>query len=273
MNFFKSFLKQNNESQPKYDSPVFIGPKEDFNKYFGPRLRNLVQYITRNYKTSIGKCQHCSEVKSKGLDAAHVHGKERSVLIDQALENFMKEGLVEVDLNAFEQAFIQLHDPIEEVILVLCKDCHVKYDGNGKIENIVTAPKLKTKPVYTFNSGSYSNQPRTGSKYNNKEVQIRISKAALNIPQEELDRLCDSAYSKNVFDNNYPILVRVPSSASHEIKNKVIRDHSDMARWTWKYQFERSGFVYAITTQWYNRNDEGVQKWLRKFEANNNILS
>mgnify|MGYP003113784132 CR=1 FL=1 len=264
MKFLKSLFKTNQDLANGFDSPTFVGSRADFNKYFGPRLRNLVQYISRNHKNSVGKCQHCGVVKSKGLDAAHVHGKERMTLIKETLENFVYNDFYKVDLYSFEQQFIELHNPIKEVILVLCKECHVKYDStvqSGRLSNSLEV----IKPNYKSNTQNYIRPPREGGKFNNKEIQVKITEAALKIPLEELDRLCDSAYSKNTFDNNYAIFVRVPSKTIKEIKQKVIRDHTDIARWTWKYEFERNGYSYAVSTQWYNRNDDSVQKWLRKF--------
>jgi len=45
----------------------------------------------------------------------------------------------------------------------------------------------------------------------------------------------------------------------------AVKDEGGYNRWTWKYQFNKNGFAYAISTQWYDRNDEYVQKWLRRF--------
>ena len=37
---------------------TFAGTKEDFKRYIGPFLRNLVQQITKKHKRNVGICQH-----------------------------------------------------------------------------------------------------------------------------------------------------------------------------------------------------------------------
>ncbi|SVD25657.1 uncharacterized protein METZ01_LOCUS378511, partial [marine metagenome] len=118
------------------NNPTFIGTKEDFHKYFGGYARNKVQSLTISFKKKIGKCEVCNltreELKSKGieLDAAHNHGHERKVIIDRLLNEFIEDGLYKVDLNRFEELFISEHAPIEDVITIMCKPCHKKYDND-----------------------------------------------------------------------------------------------------------------------------------------------
>lgn len=57
----------------------FVGTKEEFKRYVGPMLRNLVQQLTKKHKMEIGKCEHCGTVEN--LEAAHKHGKDRGSLI------------------------------------------------------------------------------------------------------------------------------------------------------------------------------------------------
>lgn len=42
-----------------------------------------------------------------------------------------------MDLNEFEERFIEAHLPIESTIRILCKPCHRKYDNSKKIHEIV----------------------------------------------------------------------------------------------------------------------------------------
>lgn len=104
----------------------FEGTIEDFTKYIGPFARNKVQYITRKYKKSIGKCENCGT--KKNLESAHVIGKSRPEIISNILQNYFENEYLQVDLTAFEEQYVDSHLPIERTIKVLCKECHKKYD-------------------------------------------------------------------------------------------------------------------------------------------------
>lgn len=121
MSVFSSRLSQENNSN-------FIGTKEDFYKYLGGFCRNLVQKITKPYKSSIGRCENCGAT-NKQLDAAHIHGKERKEIISKILNDYSNKGSLKVNLEEFETKFIAHHQPINEVIKILCKDCHRQYDS------------------------------------------------------------------------------------------------------------------------------------------------
>lgn len=106
-----------------------------------------------------------------------------------------------------------------------------------------------------------------GRLFNNQEIQERISAAARELNDAELAALCDKAKSKEIFDINYPLFVSVPVSSEKETKRNAVKDHTGMNRWSWKHSFERNGYVYAICTQWYERNDRHVKDWLQKHET------
>lgn len=97
----------------------------------------------------------------------------------------------------------------------------------------------------------------------NKEIQQKIAAIAKTLPTSELDALCTKDHSKRIFDISFPLLVRVPS-ATGELEKREIVKVSDVNRWTWKYEFERDGYSYAVCTQWYRRNDILVHQWLLK---------
>lgn len=105
----------------------FIGTPQEFRRYIGPRLRNLVNQISRNHKKEISECEHCGS--SERLEAAHIKGRGRKKLIDLVLEKFTNADIVTIDLEIFEEKFIAEHEPIQKTILILCRDCHVKYDS------------------------------------------------------------------------------------------------------------------------------------------------
>lgn len=122
---------------------TYSGNIETFSKMIGPRLRNIVQSkISRAYKNTVGKCEHCGKTKNETvLEAAHVTGKERPTLLKNAYQAYLTEEntLSNVDLEEFEQKFIDLHLPLENTFKILCKPCHQQYD---KIDGTISIDEL-----------------------------------------------------------------------------------------------------------------------------------
>ncbi|MEE3725200.1 hypothetical protein V2H21_07470 [Riemerella anatipestifer] len=106
----------------------FTGDFNDFEKFIGPRLRNIVQTkISRNYKKEIGRCEECEAIDN--LEAAHIQGKDRKFHMKKSYEKYSDgKKLIDVDLIEFEQDFIESHYPLNENFKNLCKSCHRKYD-------------------------------------------------------------------------------------------------------------------------------------------------
>ena len=98
--------------------------------------------------------------------------------------------------------------------------------------------------------------------YNNTEIQELIVEKAKKFDNEELTKYCREDYCKNKFDLNYPLFIKMPTSSSDEDFEAAIKDHNEQNRWTWRYKFVVGDIAYAITTQWYDRNDWYVKKWL-----------
>lgn len=109
---------------------LFSGTHKEFRRYIGPRLRNLVQQLTKKHKAQISACQHCS-VK-ENLESAHVHGRDRNDIIELILCQESIDGVVSVDIQKFEERFVQEHQPLGKSILILCRECHRKYDSKPK---------------------------------------------------------------------------------------------------------------------------------------------
>lgn len=105
----------------------FSGTDREFRRYIGPRLRNLVQQITKRHKATVGACEHCGA--QNNLESAHVAGRDRNEIIDLLLQNCKYNGVVTVDLVQFEEKFKVEHEPIEESIVILCNRCHREYDS------------------------------------------------------------------------------------------------------------------------------------------------
>ena len=235
----------------------FIGTKEEFKRYIGPMLRNLVQQLTKKHKIEVGRCEHCGI--SENLEAAHKHGKDRCSLIDTILNNHTNNNIVTIDLSSFEQCFRDEHKKIDDTILILCKACHSAYDSSLKMNNEFD---LKY-PISTKNNPEniqetwekYEGQKTDKRIFTNKEIQRRISAAAQKLSTIELEKLCSPQYSKETFNINFPLFVKIPKNISTNSKDKILKDHKGRSRWTLKYIFEKEGFLYAITTQWYKNND------------------
>src|SRR2546425_7263804 len=100
----------------------FEGTLQEFKRYIGPCLRNVVQQMTKKHKAKVGACEHCGS--SEKLESAHVHGRDRTDIIDLLLGTTDWDAEVIVDLQQFEAAFRAEHDPIEKAVLILCEGCH-----------------------------------------------------------------------------------------------------------------------------------------------------
>jgi hypothetical protein len=108
----------------------FIGTNKEFRRYIGPRLRNLVQQITKSHKAEVAACEYCGA--SENLESAHVRGRDRNEIIDLVVSEYATNEIVTIDLGVFEEKFKAEHVPIEKSILILCRPCHRKYDAKGQ---------------------------------------------------------------------------------------------------------------------------------------------
>lgn len=117
----------------------FEGTIREFMRFIGPHARIMVWNITQKHRKLIGKCENCGSTTQ--LEAAHIKGKERPLLISSVLSQFIEENIIRVDLNEFEERFIEAHLPIESTIRILCKECHSAYDKSQIGES-----KRLTKP-------------------------------------------------------------------------------------------------------------------------------
>ncbi len=114
----------------------FSGTIDEFHRYLGPFARNVVQYITKKHKTTIGKCQRCGNTER--LESAHV-GRNRNQLRDSALQKLGKviePGVIfTVDLASFKSEFTKEHQPLAETVEILCTSCHKKLDSPGALQS------------------------------------------------------------------------------------------------------------------------------------------
>jgi hypothetical protein len=126
--------------------PQFEGTIKEFTKYVGAFTRLKVTYISSQFKKQIGVCQDCGIV-TKGLDCAHVKGRERPIIISEILSEFIDGDIVKVDLEEFEDKFVEAHTPIENTIRILCKECHNKYDNRKSLEPSADADVQEKKEM------------------------------------------------------------------------------------------------------------------------------
>lgn len=104
----------------------FEGTVKEFNRFLGAYARLKVAFLASRYKKQLGKCEDCGAVTN--LEAAHIKGNERRLIIGNILREFTEDELIKIDLNEFENKFTVSHTPIESTIRILCKDCHRRYD-------------------------------------------------------------------------------------------------------------------------------------------------
>ncbi|MFZ2072412.1 MAG: hypothetical protein WA101_00635 [Minisyncoccia bacterium] len=103
---------------------------EEYNKFIGPRIRNVIQVMTKKRKKELDhKCQKCGNKRE--LEAAHIIGSERKTIIEKVLKKYRnnpKNELVINNLKKVEEEIILKHKPIDKYFKFLCSSCHKKYD-------------------------------------------------------------------------------------------------------------------------------------------------
>jgi hypothetical protein len=175
-------------------NPTFIGTEEDFNRFMSSFFRNLVQKITKKHKSEIGKCEHCGK-NGVQLDAAHVNGHERKNIIASIVKDYTYGELYKIDLIDFEEKFVQYHEQIENVIKILCKECHMEYDLNFKkdyvtINNEPSISKVMVKNNFILSKSlygkghiiSFRNKKGELCEYNHDKVLDTIGKRITDLP-------------------------------------------------------------------------------------------
>jgi len=121
----------------------FIGSLEDYEKYIGPRIRNIVNIVTKSERQKRqGICDFCG--KKAELQSAHKHGRDRKTLIREALKKYNNGSCFNVDVEKCENEIIKLHTPINHIFYFLCMKCHREYDSENKIKAIKDVNKTRT---------------------------------------------------------------------------------------------------------------------------------
>lgn len=234
----------------------FIGTEKEFNTYIGPRMRNLVQSMSKGLKQKAGNvCERCGRT-SPSLDAAHVHGRERKDIIAQTLKEYERDGLYVIpDLDEFEEKFKKAHEPIRDTFLILCRDCHREYDGErgsgersaARVDDSAEVrishlgeERMGSGSVASTACGSEIDEhPRNGESFQNY-VRRTLRRIFANgmIADAELELLQQGEYSKRTFGLALPLLVKGLSNTEvsghvRYWKDPVFKDYYACSQW-WK---------------------------------------
>jgi len=236
-------------------SALFFGTKKDFNKYIGPRLRNLVQQLTKKHKNEVKYCEHCNT--SKNLESAHVHGQERTTITKEILKESLLHGAYEINLIEFERQFKERHANLKDVIKVLCKACHSKYDLDNKKTILITEP-IKQEEAQDLKSNKLED---------NKEIKIgalvrkTLPEMLRNgaISTSEIEKLQDENYSKVIFNVNYPVLRKIDFKKSLK-ENRLVNNYTRYYTFITAHDEQQ----YLITSEWYQRSLYYYVKWLKR---------
>jgi len=133
----------------------FEGTNREFKRYVGAQLRVVVQQLTKNRKASVGACMQCGATED--LESAHIHGRDRTDIIDMLLGTSERDGAISVDLALFETAFRAEHEPFEKTMLILCKECHRAYDTGHlkRCRSAAGARRLNHEGAATSREGEF----------------------------------------------------------------------------------------------------------------------
>lgn len=96
-----------------------------------------------------------------------------------------------------------------------------------------------------------------------RENMRQISKLEL-LQNEDIDKLTDEGYSKEIFNLNYPFMKRI-NKARNLKEQRLVNNHSRY----WSEVFNFYGKEYYICSEWYeNSNRRCFEKWLNEVLSN-----
>lgn len=234
----------------------FIGTFDEFIKYINPRAKNVVNYITKSHKLNKGKCELCGST-SETLEAAHVSGRERPKIIEEILNEFRNGEIITVDLEVFENLFLEAHEPIDKVILVLCRKCHNEYD----LKQLEVSVSDNNVDEVTDTSLVVDSQLMT-----NSQITDAIRRTVPSLNDEQVEQLKDSSYCNKMFRINYAVLKEIPAYSNQENIRRLaqVNGHN---RWSTQRPILRNGACFLVTTQWTDRHRAHFKKWLDQVNA------
>jgi predicted CopG family antitoxin len=138
----------------------------------------------------------------------------------------------------------------------------IGFDTPSNVINRLIDNYEKTQPNTNNKEKKASNVESVLRIFSNKEIQQRISTIAETLPENELELLCEAQFSKDTFGISFPLFIKVNAIENQATKKNMVKTNDGVNRWTWKFEFIKSGFSYGICTQWYPKNDLAVKEWL-----------
>ena len=249
---------------------MFIGSLAEFKKYFQGFCKNKVAQMTKSAKTARENvCECCGQKRE--LEAAHIKGNERIKIIKSILnKNFKQSETVDnyfVDLDKFEQYFVEAHKPIEEHFHFLCYDCHSKYD-RGVISEIQIRNKtinaknkpyemiLDSPPSFCVDDYCFGASQIHKSQSNAKRLLVLCRDHNLLTPNR-LAQLQDLRWCKEHIGLQYPWLEK------HRWKT-IVAGHS---RYYKDFILTYNGTEYYVCSQWWRGlspvYEKNLEKWVK----------
>ena len=123
---------------------------KEFVYFIDPRIRVNIANMTRRSKVLLdSKCQKCH--KKDTLDAAHKHGSFRKDIVKKVLAKYeTSDEKYEIeDLQGVLDEIKDMHLPMEEHFVFLCKSCHREYDSWTKNLDYMKEIPQNTTPQNT----------------------------------------------------------------------------------------------------------------------------
>ena len=209
----------------------FTGSIDLFYRYMGGFCRNKVNSISKPYRIKVGKCEFCG--KKNHLEAAHIRGKERLVIINEVLIKHTIDEVITIDLEKFETLFVYKHFPIEGAFKILCKSCHSTYDHEVINEESVVINKDIDLIVE--------------SKSNAKLEILPIELIPSNIEEFKIELLNSKEALLHMFYNNGKEELKIWHAERFSEKSDVIgnlRSRAEFRKEGWK----KSGLIKVVVS-------------------------
>lgn len=227
----------------------FVGTFDEFIRYINPRVKNVINGISRAYKAKVGQCEHCGSVDAI-LEAAHVTGRERPVIIEEVLSDFINGEVITVDLDVFESRLITAHEPIDEIIKVLCRPCHIQYDNSGSQPSTPSSVE-----------GLEASQDEVNNCIvTNSDITNYLRENVPSLPSNVIVNLLSAEYCRRIFGVHFSVLKETPLNASIEELREYARING-YNRWSTQNPIIVNGRQFLVLTQWYEKNRTLFVKW------------
>ena len=185
---------------------TFNGTIKEFHDYIGPRIRNVINNLTRKPRQQKnGVCELCG--KKAELQSAHVHDRDRRTIIESALiPHTDGKGQITCSIENVELEILEAHEPIEETFKFICRQCHVEYDSSNT-NNTSTSNRRSASAPQTPEFSKISRiklWAKRPHQINSKIVSayLRLSENG-DVSYPSLKSMCIDEYSIERFDSHF----------------------------------------------------------------------